>query len=219
MISSSARDGHPTRTRWFAGHEVFNIAGRIDALLCSPRFESSVRYQDAEDTVLIVLEQRFAPCYRLPLAMSATFAFLHHIAAFVFAAALAIEFVLIRDELTLRNARTLLFVDAVLGAAAGAILVVGLLRVFFFEKGAAYYFHSLPFIVKLSLFAIIGLLSIYPTRKFLSWRGSIRQGVVPTLEPATQRAIRKVIHWELAGLVVLILCAALMARGIGYVGA
>ena len=151
--------------------------------------------------------------------MSAAFAFLHHVAAFALVGALAIEFVLIRSELTVRNARIILFADAVFGASAGAILIVGLLRVFFFEKGAAYYFHSVPFIAKLSLFAIIGLLSIYPTRQFLSWRPSLRQGAVPTIEPATLRAIRAVIHGELAGLVVLVLCAALMARGIGYVGA
>jgi putative membrane protein len=30
----------------------------------------------------------------------------------------------------------------VLGLSAGFLLVIGLLRVFFFEKGAAYYFHS-----------------------------------------------------------------------------
>lgn len=106
--------------------------------------------------------------------MSAVFAFLHHVAAFALVAALAIEFVLIRSELTVRNARTILLTDAAIGAAAGVILGVGFLRVFFFEKGAAYYFHSVPFIAKLSLFAIIGLLSIYPTRQFFP--GARRSG-------------------------------------------
>jgi putative membrane protein len=46
-----------------------------------------------------------------------------------------------------------------------------------------------PIIAKLSLFAIIALLSIYPTRQFLSWRADVKQG------------------------------RALMARGIGYVSA
>ena len=32
------------------------------------------------------------------------------------------------------------------------------------------------------------------------------------------RSIRRVIHWELAGVVVILLCAALMARGVGYLG-
>ncbi len=151
--------------------------------------------------------------------MSSLFAFLHHIAAFTLVSALAIEFVLIRGELTLGNARTLLRVDAVFGLAAGVILVVGFLRVLYFEKGPAYYFHSVPFIAKLSLFAAIGLLSIYPTRQFLLWRPALRQGVAPTLEPGRWHTLRRVIHWELALGVVLILCAALMARGIGYVGA
>lgn len=150
--------------------------------------------------------------------MAALFAFLHHVAAFALVSCLAIEFVLIRGELTLRGARTLLVVDAVFGASAGLILVVGLLRVFLFEKGAGYYFHSVPFLVKLSLFAAIGVLSIYPTRQFLSWRAGLKQGSAPSPEPERLRAIRRVIHWELAALVVLILCAALMARGIGWAG-
>ena len=68
---------------------------------------------------------------------------------------------------------------------------------------------------QLSLFAVIGLLSIYPTFLFLSWRAPLKQGVVPVVEPGKLRVIRTIIHWELAGLVVLVLCAALMARGIG----
>ena len=150
--------------------------------------------------------------------MPALFAFLHHLAAFALVSALAVEFVLVRSEMTPTSARRLLAIDAIYGAAAGTIIVVGFLRVFFFEKGAAYYFHSVPFIVKLSLFAAVGLLSIYPTRHFLSWRQPLRQGVAPAFEPDKLRTIRSIIHWELIALVALILCAALMARGIGYVG-
>jgi len=150
--------------------------------------------------------------------MPAVFAFLHHVAAFALVGALAVELVLTRGELTVRTARVLRLADLVYGVSAAAILTVGLLRVFYFEKGAAYYFHSVPFIAKLSLFAIIGFLSIYPTVTFLSWRASLKQGSVPAIEPARLRAIRTIIHWELVGLAALVLCAALMARGIGYVG-
>jgi putative membrane protein len=151
--------------------------------------------------------------------MPATLVFLHHFAAFALVSALVVEFVLIRGELTVRNARTIVIADAAFGVSAGVVLIVGLLRVFFFEKGAAYYFHSVPFLAKLSLFLAVGLLSIYPTVQFLSWRASLRQGTVPVVDPGKLRAIRIVIHWELAGLVVLVLCAALMARGIGHVAA
>jgi uncharacterized membrane protein len=53
-------------------------------------------------------------------------AFLHHLAAFTLVATLAIEFVLIRQELTLTTARRLTITDVIFGASAGVLLVVGL---------------------------------------------------------------------------------------------
>lgn len=150
--------------------------------------------------------------------MSALFAFLHHAAAFALVGALAVEFVLIRDELTLRRARALQLADATIGVSATVVLVVGFLRVSYFEKGSAYYFHSAPFLAKVGLFVLVALLSIYPTVEFLSWTKSLRQGQVPAVSPHKLRTIRALIHCELAGVVVLVLCAALMARGVGYVG-
>ncbi len=73
--------------------------------------------------------------------MSTLFAFLHHALAFTLVSAVAVEFVLIRQEITRANALRLLVTDAVLGVSATALLIVGLLRVFYFEKGAAYYFE------------------------------------------------------------------------------
>lgn len=104
------------------------------------------------------------------------------------------------------------------GLSSGVLLVVGLLRVFFFEKGAAYYFHSAPFLAKLTLFALVGLLSIYPTRVFLSWRKSLKQGQLPVVDSSKLRTIRSVIHWELASIALILLLAALAARGIGHFG-
>jgi len=108
--------------------------------------------------------------------MSTLFAFLHHVSAFTLVSALAIEFTLIRQELTLASARRLQVIDLVLGIAAGALLVIGLLRVFLFEKGASYYFHSHAFLTKFSLFIVVGLLSIVPSMEFLSWRGALTAG-------------------------------------------
>src|SRR5712664_1433796 len=108
--------------------------------------------------------------------MTSFVAFLHHLTAFSLVAALAVEFILIRGELNLGTARKLQLVDIVFGTSSGVVLAVGLFRVFYFEKGASYYFHSAPFIAKLSLFAIVGLLSIYPTREFLSWGKSLNKG-------------------------------------------
>jgi putative membrane protein len=112
--------------------------------------------------------------------MSALFAFLHHLAAFVLVSALAIEIAVTRDELTLEKARVFLNADRIFGVAAGVLLVVGLLRVAFFEKGSAYYMHSAPFIAKFSFFVIVGLLSIYPTVQALSWRSTLKANAAPS---------------------------------------
>ena len=95
------------------------------------------------------------------------------------------------------------------------IFVAGFLRVFHFEKGAAYYFHTWTFITKLSLFIIIGLVSIIPTIAFLSWRKAVKQGQVPNVDAQRMRSLRSIIHLELAGVVLILLMEALMAKGVG----
>jgi putative membrane protein len=87
------------------------------------------------------------------------------------------------------------------------------LRVFFFEKGADYYFHSHAFMTKLSVFIAIGLLSIIPTVEFLSWRGAVKAGQVPAIGAKKLRLVTAVIHGELFAIVIILLCAAVMARG------
>lgn len=147
---------------------------------------------------------------------AALLAFLHHAAAFVIFGVLTAELVLMKGEITLTSARSLLRMDAAYAMAAMLLLVVGFLRVFYTEKGAVYYFHSAPFILKITLFAIVGLLSIRPTRTFLSWRAALRQQQVPVLDDSQRRSLRRIIHIELTLLLAIMLCAALMARGVGY---
>jgi putative membrane protein len=145
--------------------------------------------------------------------MSTLFAFLHHLCAFTLVSAVAIEFTLIRGELTVSSARRLQITDMVLGIAAGLLLMVGLARVFLFEKGSEYYFHSHAFMAKLSIFIVIGLLSIIPTIEFLSWREALEGGQVPAISAKKLRLVTAVIHGELFAIVIILLCAAIMARG------
>jgi putative membrane protein len=150
--------------------------------------------------------------------VGAFFAFVHHVAAFALVATLAIEFVLIRGELGVRSARRLQLTDMVFGMSSGVVLLVGLLRVFYFEKGASYYFHSWPFLAKLVLFLGVGLASIPPTLEFLSWRSVLRQGQAPVLSEARRRRLQRLMHYELAGVALILACAVLMARGVGFFG-
>ncbi|RTZ40026.1 DUF2214 family protein [Candidimonas sp. SYP-B2681] len=147
--------------------------------------------------------------------MNSLFAFLHHIAAFTLVAALAMELALIRETLSTSIARKLQRADLIFGLSAAAVLVIGLLRVVYFGKGVTYYLSNVPFMAKLTLFIIIGVLSIYPTREFLSWRHTLKAGRIPYVAPDKLRKLRVTIYLELAALPALILCAALMARGVG----
>jgi putative membrane protein len=130
-------------------------------------------------------------------------------------AALAVEFVLARDDLTLRSARRIQIADAMYGICTGLLIVVGFLRVLYFEKGATYYFHTWTFIAKLSLFIIIGLVSIIPTIEFLSSSKAVKEGQAPSVDAQKIRALRLIIHLERAGVVLILLMAARMAKGIG----
>lgn len=145
--------------------------------------------------------------------MSTLFAFLHHLAAFTLVSAVAVEFMLIRQELTPGIARRLIATDAVLGASATALLAIGLLRVFYFDKGADYYFSSHAFMAKFAVFIALAAFSAVPTVEFLPWRKALRAGEVPLPSPKKMRIVTSVIHGEMIGIVIILLCAAIMARG------
>lgn len=142
--------------------------------------------------------------------MSALLAFLHHVAAFTLVAAIVVEFVLIRDEIDTRTAWRLAAADMVVGLSAVTLLAVGLARVLYFEKGASFYWHNASFIAKFALFIAVALLSIYPTIKFISWRKGA------AVDAGSVRLVRRLLHLELVGVALILLFAALMARGIGY---
>jgi putative membrane protein len=152
------------------------------------------------------------------MTASITAAFIHHAAAFIVVATLMVELVVLKNDLTMPSARSVLRMDMVYGIAATVLLIVGLARVFYTEKGAAYYFASGSFLVKLTLFIVVGLLSIYPTMKFLGWRKALREQRVPDFDAGTRRKVRMLIHIELTLLFIIMLMAVMMARGIWYLG-
>jgi putative membrane protein len=148
----------------------------------------------------------------------AIMAFLHHLAAFAVVGALVAEVMLFKPPLTVAQARKLQRVDSVFGVSAGVLLVVGLLRVVYFEKGAGYYFSDAFFLTKFVAFLLAGVISIYPTVLFLSWSKALKQGVAPEMSAAQVRRARLCLMWELTAIVVILFCAPFMARGFGYFG-
>ena len=52
-----------------------------------------------------------------------------------------------------------------------------------------------------------------PTLEFLSWRKALRAGAMPEIAEKRLRMIQGVMHGEVMGLIVILLCAAIMAKG------
>jgi len=140
---------------------------------------------------------------------------LHHLAAFTVVGALAAEVVLFKPPLTAIQARRLQRTDQVFGAAATVLLVVGLLRVAYFEKGAGYYFANAFFLTKFTLFILAAVISIYPTVLFISWNKALKQGELPAITPQAATRARMCMMLELTAILGILFCAPFMARGIG----
>jgi putative membrane protein len=151
--------------------------------------------------------------------MNAIAAFLHHLCFIAIMIALFAEILLLKEAPTLATAAKIRRYDALYGIAALLVIAVGALRVVYFEKGPGYYMHSAAFMAKMALFAAAGLLSIYPTVSFLKWGTAISQGVAPVLADAERRRLRLAVHVEAGLMLLVVLCAALMAKGNGYLGA
>ena len=150
--------------------------------------------------------------------MPAIMAFLHHLAAFTVVGSLVAEVVLFKPPLTAVQARRIQITDSIFGLSAMALLVIGLLRVFYFEKGSGYYFHDAFFLTKLTAFIAAAIISIYPTVLFLSWSKALRQGIAPEIPASQTRRARMCLMLELTAIVVILFCAPFMARGLGYFG-
>ena len=69
---------------------------------------------------------------------------------------------------------------------------------------------------KLSVFIVVGVLSAIAIIEFMSWRKALKAGQAPVPSERKITMIRKLLHGELIGVVIILLCAAIMARG-GFV--
>jgi putative membrane protein len=146
---------------------------------------------------------------------SAIMAFLHHLMAFTLTGAIIYEHITFRKDLSLAEARRIQIMDIVYGTSAGLLVIVGLLRVFYFEKGAAVYAQNWFFWIKMAGFALAALLSIFPTIRFISWRKFTTRNQVPEISDRELKRIKMILRLETLAIAIIIFSAAMMARGIG----
>ena len=140
--------------------------------------------------------------------------YIHFISIFAIVGALTSEYVLLKKKLTRGELSRLAKVDAVYGIAALTLLAAGLtLWLGGYGKPSFFYSKNWIFHLKLSLFIVVGLLSVYPTVFFLKQRKG---------NPDEEVTVPGTVHWmlrlELFLILIIPLLAGLMARGIGYFG-
>lgn len=140
--------------------------------------------------------------------------YLHFISIFAIAASLTSEHLLLKKEMTRAEITKVARIDAVYGLAALTLLCAGLTLWFSgVGKPSVFYSKNWIFHIKVSLFALIGLLSIYPTVFFVKNRKGNVNDVV---------SVPAMVFWmlriELLLLMIIPLLAGLMARGVGFFG-
>lgn len=144
-----------------------------------------------------------------------TLAVLHFILILALVGILGAEAGLVHEGMDGRQANRVAVIDRSYGAAAGLLLVVGFLRVFYGAKGAAFYLQNPVFWAKMAAFALIAALSILPTVKFIAWQRRARKE--PDFRPAAAdvSSVLRLIVVQAVVLAAVPLLAGAMARGYG----
>jgi putative membrane protein len=140
--------------------------------------------------------------------------YLHFISIFGIVGTLVSEHLLLKPQMTRGEIGRIAKIDSIYGLAALSLITVGLtLWLGGFGKPSEWYSRNWIFHTKITCFALIGLLSIYPTVFFIK----NRKGAVNELV-SIPKSIYMMIRLELTLLFIIPLLAGLMSRGIGYFG-
>jgi len=149
------------------------------------------------------------------MTLEALLAYAHILAFLTLVVFLASEAALCRVEwMNEAVVRRLGRLDLIYGISAAVVLLTGLARIYFGVKGSAWYWTHPLLHLKLTLFVVIGGLSIAPTRSFIRWRRTLDAGGgLPS--PEAVRRTRRLIMWQAHLLPLIPLAAVFLARGFG----
>jgi putative membrane protein len=149
------------------------------------------------------------------LLHDAALAWLHFTFAFILVSAIVAELFILRLPVDGRVARLLLRVDLFYGVSSVLIILAGVSRVIWGAKGWEYYQAQPFFWAKIATFAVIGLISILPTRTFIRWNKAAGANPSFAAPEAEVKSMRRFVMFETHLVVLLLLFASLMARAIG----
>jgi putative membrane protein len=147
------------------------------------------------------------------MTLEAILAYVHFLAILTMVVFIASEAALCRVEwLNAAAVERIARVDMVYGIAAIGVLLTGLARTWWGIKGTAWYWTNPLLHVKLGLFIIIGVLSIFPTLTYFRWRKAVRSsGTLP--DAAEIKKTRKLVMIQAHLIALVPLVAVFLARG------
>lgn len=139
--------------------------------------------------------------------------YLHYIGIMALMGSLISEHLILKPSLKKDQIKSLATVDLIYGLSAILVLATGLLRWFVYGKGYDFYMSTPLFHIKLTLFIIMGILSIFPTIKILKWKKQIKRGEEPEITEKVVKKLLMFIRIELLIIAIIPLLAVLIARG------
>jgi putative membrane protein len=105
-------------------------------------------------------------------------------------------------------------VDLVYGIAAIMVLATGVARTVWGVKGTSWYWTNPLLHVKLTLFIVVGIVSIFPTLTYMRWRKTLSaSGSLPG--EAEIKKTRKLVMVQAHLIALIPLVAVFLARGFG----
>jgi putative membrane protein len=139
--------------------------------------------------------------------------YLHFLSIMVLMGALITEHLFLKPGITKEQIKSLATVDLIYGIAAIVVLTTGILRWFVYGKGYHFYMSTPLFHIKLTLFIVLGILSIFPTIKILKWKKSIKNKLTPDISPQAVKRLLMFVRIELLILAIIPMLAVMIARG------
>lgn len=147
------------------------------------------------------------------LYLEITFRYVHFVSIFLIFSSLAGEYIMLKPQMTRKEIHRLSLLDSLYGINALILLFAGLSLWLWLGKPAEFYTKNWIFHVKLTLYIIVAILSIYPTVFFLKKRKGNKEELVE-IPPK----IKFLIRMELLILLIIPILAGLMSKGIGFSG-
>ena len=143
--------------------------------------------------------------------------YLHYIGIMVLMGALIAEHLMLKPGITKEQVKSLASVDVIYIIAVVLVLASGLLRWLMFDpKGVDFFSKNPLFHIKLTVFFIMVIISIFPTMKLLKWKKQAVQGNHLDINEKDIKKQLMFIRLELFLLAIIPLLAVMVALGKGY---